>query len=50
MEKIIGSARRVAAFAAIWAVLSCGLVSNAQDLVPVSDITGGSSVFVFRGS
>ncbi|MEP7214240.1 MAG: tetratricopeptide repeat protein [Acidobacteriota bacterium] len=50
MEKMIGSVRRIAALAAIWAVLSCGVVSNAQDLVPVSDITGGSSVFVFRGS
>lgn len=32
---------------AIWLT---GLPAAAQDLVPVSDITGGSSVFVFRNS
>ena len=50
MDKMIRPVRRVAAAAAIWAVISCGLAVNAQDLVPVSDITGGSSVFVFRAS
>src|SRR6476661_8599825 len=50
MDNIIGTARRAAAAALISAVLSCGLIVNGQDLVPVSDITGGSSVFVFRGS
>ncbi|MGI8813133.1 MAG: tetratricopeptide repeat protein [Pyrinomonadaceae bacterium] len=41
---------RIAAATALWTLLFGGTVSNAQDLVPVSDITGGSSVFVFRGS
>ena len=50
MERKSVPARRFAAAAVIWATLSCSLVSNAQDLVPVSDITGGSSVFVFRGN
>lgn len=41
--------------AAVCALLMCsfltsGLPIGAQDLVPVSDITGGSSVFVFRAS
>src|SRR4029079_213832 len=34
----------------IAAILITGLPTVAQDIVPVSDITGGSSVFVFRGS
>lgn len=41
--------------AAICALLICSFLTfgtpvGAQDLVPVSDITGGSSVFVFRAS
>jgi len=32
------------------AILLTGLPTAAQDIVPVSDITGGSSVFVFRSS
>ncbi|HMJ08019.1 MAG TPA: tetratricopeptide repeat protein [Pyrinomonadaceae bacterium] len=42
--------RSLITLSAIWAILSTGLTAGAQDLVPVSDITGGSSVFVFRGS
>lgn len=34
----------------ICSFLTFGLPLEAQDLVPVSDITGGSSVFVFRAS
>lgn len=34
----------------ICSFLTFGLPVEAQDLVPVSDITGGSSVFVFRAS
>jgi len=35
--------------ALIFAVLFSSIPATAQDLVPISDITGGSSVFVFRG-
>ena len=38
------------AAAMIAAVLAAGTPASAQDLVPVNDITGGSSVFVFRNS
>lgn len=34
----------------VWSVLLGAVPTRAQDLVPVSDITGGSSVFVFRNS
>lgn len=50
MEKQIGYVKRLFAITVIAAVLSCSLPADGQDLVPVSDITGGSSVFVFRGN
>lgn len=50
MLKIIEPARELAAVTAIFAVLSYLPAVRAQDLVPVSDITGGTSVFVFRGN
>lgn len=47
MEK--KNVKGILAAAAIGSVLLCGIPVHAQgDLVPVSDITGGSSVFVFR--
>ncbi len=42
--------RRLAAAAALAGVVMTAVPASAQDLVPVSDITGGSSVFVFRSS
>jgi tetratricopeptide (TPR) repeat protein len=34
----------------IWTLLICALPTYSQDLVPVSDLMGGSSVFVFRNT
>ena len=50
MYKPIGMIKRPKMFGlAIVATVCAGLVA-AQDIVPVSDITGGTSVFVFRGA
>ena len=50
MKKIIGSVKGHLALAVILTLLINATPSNAQELVSVSDITGGSSVFVFRSS
>lgn len=50
MSKIIGPLKAIVASAVLFAFLTAGLPTSAQDLVPVSDVTGGSSVFVFRKS
>lgn len=44
--------RTLASFLLIFSVLSTGLVIDvrANDLVPTDDLSGGASVFVFRGS
>lgn len=34
----------------ILAILLCAIPARSQDLVPVADLTGGSSVFVFRNA
>jgi tetratricopeptide (TPR) repeat protein len=48
MEQRVGIFKCVISAAVIGAVLSGGLPARGQDLIPVSDISGGSSVFVFR--
>lgn len=50
MKKIIGSTKGFLALIVILTLLMNALPSSAQELVSVSDITGGSSVFVFRKS
>ncbi|MBC7899219.1 MAG: tetratricopeptide repeat protein [Saprospiraceae bacterium] len=50
MKKILGSNKSFLAWAVTFAILMSGVPATAQDLVPVSDITGGSSVFIFRNS
>src|SRR6187551_3315806 len=50
MDKSIGMIKRPRMFGlAVLATICAGLVA-AQDIVPVSDLTGGTSVFVFRGA
>ena len=50
MRKSVGLTKSLTA-AVLFAVLACGIPVSAQgELVPVSDVTGGSSVFVFRGA
>ncbi|MEO8648874.1 MAG: tetratricopeptide repeat protein, partial [Acidobacteriota bacterium] len=48
MTKQFGFVKGYIAAAALLAVVLCGIPAKGQDLVPVGDITGGSSVFVFR--
>ncbi len=50
MKNGLVPAKGFAASAIIGAVFAGGLPVSAQELVSVSDITGGSSVFVFRSS
>ena len=50
MNKIIGSIRYFAVLATIFTLLMGTIPARGQQLVSVSDITGGSSVFVFRTS
>ncbi|KXK00019.1 MAG: Tfp pilus assembly protein PilF [Acidobacteria bacterium OLB17] len=50
MSKIFKQHRKFSASILILAFLIAGLPADAQDLVPVSNISGGSSVFVFRKS
>ncbi|MFL6466550.1 MAG: tetratricopeptide repeat protein [Pyrinomonadaceae bacterium] len=50
MENSIGIIKRPKMFGlAVLATVCAGVVA-AQDIVPVSDLTGGTSVFVFRGA
>ena len=42
--------RRLSAIVMILALIWCAIPVNAQDLVQVSDLAGGSSVFVFRNT
>ncbi|MEP6705138.1 MAG: tetratricopeptide repeat protein [Acidobacteriota bacterium] len=42
--------KRCLALLAICVILISALPAHSQDLVPVSDLTGGSSVFVFRNT
>src|SRR3954465_10652704 len=50
MNNSIGLIKRPKMFGlAVVAAVCAGLVA-AQDIVPVSDLTGGTSVFVFRGA
>ena len=42
--------RRLSAIVTTLALISCAIPANAQDLVQVSDLAGGSSVFVFRNT
>jgi tetratricopeptide (TPR) repeat protein len=48
MKKLIGSSKSFGALIVILTLLINAAPSGAQELVSVSDITGGSSVFVFR--
>ncbi|HEX8637456.1 MAG TPA: tetratricopeptide repeat protein, partial [Pyrinomonadaceae bacterium] len=50
MRTKINQRKALACALLICSFLTFGLPLKAQDLVPVSDITGGSSVFVFRAS
>lgn len=50
MKMILGSTRGFLALAVIFTMLICLVPGAAQGLVPVSDIAGGSTVFVFRTS
>ena len=50
MKKIIGSTKGFLVLIVILTLLMNATPSSAQELVSVSDITGGSSVFVFRSS
>ncbi|NOT49343.1 MAG: tetratricopeptide repeat protein, partial [Acidobacteria bacterium] len=50
MKKFIGSVKGIIGAAVMTAVLIGGVPVSGQELVSVSDITGGSSVFVFRSS
>ncbi len=50
MKKLIKSAQGALSAAVIATLLSGALPVSGQELVSVSDITGGSSVFVFRSS
>src|SRR5688572_23365991 len=42
--------RRLSAIVIILALIWCAVPVNAQDLVQVADLAGGSSVFVFRNA
>jgi tetratricopeptide (TPR) repeat protein len=46
----MGSPMKVVALVTVVVLLSLPLLSTAQDLVPISSLTGGSSVFLFRNS
>lgn len=48
MKKFIGSAKEICGAAIILAVLIGSVPVNGQEVVSLTDITGGSSVFVFR--
>lgn len=50
MKKIIGSVKGIVGAVVMVTLLFGSLPINGQELVSVSDITGGSSVFVFRSS
>lgn len=50
MKKIIGLTRGLLALTVIFTMLICAVPSRGQGLVPISDIAGGSTVFVFRTS
>ncbi len=50
MRKMMGPAKGFLAIVALFAIFICSTPTAAQDLVAVRDITGGSSVFVFRTS
>lgn len=50
MKKIIGSTKGFLALTVILTLLMNATPASSQELVSVSDITGGSSVFVFRSS
>ncbi len=50
MKKRIGSVKRFLAMAVVATLLTGAIPAAGQELVSVSDITGGSSVFVFRSS
>ncbi len=49
LKKSMALAKSFVCLALIFTVLLCSIPATGQDLVPISDITGGSSVFVFRG-
>jgi len=42
--------KRFLALLIVCGMLACAIPARSQDLVPVSDLTGGSSVFVFRNT
>ena len=42
--------KRLSAAVIILALLACAFPASGQDLVPVADLAGGSSVFVFRNA
>ena len=48
MKQRFGVFKGVITAAMICAVLAGGLPARGQELIPVSNISGGSSVFVFR--
>ena len=50
MKKILVLTKGFLTAGVIGTLLICGTPTAAQDLVPVSDITGGASIFVFRTS
>ncbi len=50
MKKILGLTKSFFVLTVIFTLLISAMPTAAQDLIPVSDITGGSSVFVFRSS
>ncbi len=50
MDKNIGMRKSPATFGFAVVATVCASLVAAQDIVPVSDITGGTSVFVFRGA
>ncbi len=50
MKTIHGLTRGLLALTVIFTMLLCTLPASAQGLVPVSDIAGGATVFIFRTS
>lgn len=50
MKKIIGSTQGFLTLIVILTLLINATPAKAQELVSISDITGGSSIFIFRGS
>lgn len=50
MREKIGTKRGSRTLVAVVFAIICVSLAAAQDIVPVNDITGGTSVFVFRGA